>query len=100
MLAACDRRLIRRVAFAPRTANHPTPVKPVKTAMLWPMLGGVRFLLALIVAGDHLALFFPASELSYNLKSLSSLAAVLGFLVISGFSIAASYAKEPQGFYW
>jgi peptidoglycan/LPS O-acetylase OafA/YrhL len=68
--------------------------------MLWPMLGGVRFLLALIVAGDHLALFSPASKLSYTLKSLSSLAAVLGFLVISGFSIAASYAKEPQGFYW
>jgi peptidoglycan/LPS O-acetylase OafA/YrhL len=74
-------------------------VKTEKTAMLWPVLGGVRFLLALIVANGHMALFLPASGQFHHFDNLSGLAAVLGFLVISGFSIAASYAKKPQGFY-
>jgi len=67
--------------------------------MLWPLLGGVRFLLALIVANGHLPVFLPASGLSGPFDNISGLAAVLGFLVISGFSIAASYAKKPQGYY-
>jgi peptidoglycan/LPS O-acetylase OafA/YrhL len=67
--------------------------------LFWPLLGSVRLLLAMIVACDHVMLFDPASEFAAALRSMSGLAAVLGFLVISGFSIAASHAKDPAGFY-
>lgn len=66
---------------------------------LWPLLGGVRFLLALIVAAAHSTMFANGNALTYRLTSMSGFAAVLGFLVISGFSIAASYAQQPAGFY-
>jgi peptidoglycan/LPS O-acetylase OafA/YrhL len=64
--------------------------------MLWPLLGGVRFLLALIVVGTHLIFFSPPCEWSHGLLNLSGFAAVLGFLIISGFSIAASYEKSRK----
>jgi peptidoglycan/LPS O-acetylase OafA/YrhL len=68
-------------------------------SLLWPILGAVRFFLALIVAGYHIIWFAPESELATSLARMSGFAAVLGFLVISGFSIAASHAKQPAGFY-
>jgi peptidoglycan/LPS O-acetylase OafA/YrhL len=67
--------------------------------MLWPLLGGVRFLLALLIANEHLPLFLPKDKLFDGFHDMSGLAAVIGFLVISGFSIAASHAKKPRGFY-
>lgn len=67
--------------------------------MLWPILGAVRFYLALTVAGSHLSWFSPGSRLESVFDDMAGFVAVLGFLVISGFSIAASEAKEPKGFY-
>lgn len=69
------------------------------TPLLWPILAAVRFILALIVAGSHLRWFFPDNHLAIMLERLSSIVAVIGFLIISGFSIAASYARQPAGFY-
>src|SRR5882724_3751350 len=66
--------------------------------MLWPVLGGLRFFLAFIVAGAHLT-WFAATFPVFLLERFSGLVAVFGFLVISGFSIAASYSKAPKGFY-
>ncbi|MEO6569747.1 MAG: acyltransferase [Opitutaceae bacterium] len=68
--------------------------KPV----LWSLLGGVRFFLALIVAGGHLTAFDHSSRVAWFFGNMSGLAAVLGFLAISGFSIAASSAERPKGF--
>ena len=67
--------------------------------LLWPVLGAVRFFLALIVAGTHLTWFTPRSPIAAELNRLSALVAVGGFLMISGFSIAASYLRQPAGFY-
>jgi peptidoglycan/LPS O-acetylase OafA/YrhL len=67
--------------------------------MLWPMLGAVRFYLALAVAASHLDPFCPGNRLERWFDDMGGLAAVLGFLIISGFSIAASEAKQPEGFY-
>lgn len=66
---------------------------------IWPILAGVRFFLALIVAGSHLSWFSPDSSFPHAIARLSGLAAVIGFLVISGFSIAHSYAKQPDGYF-
>jgi len=67
--------------------------------MLWPLLGLVRFFLALVVAGTHLAHFAPGNAIAHWFDGLSAFVAVIGFLVVSGFSIAASYEKSPAGFY-
>lgn len=69
------------------------------SSLLWPILGAARFFLALIVAGTHLMWFVPHSPLATGLNRLSAIVAVFGFLMISGFSIAASYAKQPKGYY-
>ena len=60
----------------------------------WALLAGLRFFLAAIVVlhhlnhiGRELPLQFPTAE------------AVWGFLLISGYSIAASIEKNPNGFY-
>ena len=65
----------------------------------WPVLGVIRFLLALVVAAYHLGQQMGFTALTTCLSSFSAISAVLGFLVISGYSIAASHAKAPVGFY-
>jgi peptidoglycan/LPS O-acetylase OafA/YrhL len=69
--------------------------------MLWPALGGVRFFLAMIVVATHSHDFrVIGGEWRTFLDDMSAFAAVIGFLVISGYSIAASHAKEPQNYYF
>ncbi len=63
----------------------------------WSGLAGLRFLLAFIVAVTHLANYTPLGAWGV-LPSFGSFEAILGFLLISGYSIGASYAKEPRGF--
>jgi peptidoglycan/LPS O-acetylase OafA/YrhL len=63
----------------------------------WALLGGVRFVLALIVATQHFGWFVRPAGMHAD---VGALAAVVGFLIVSGYSIAASYAHEPSGFYW
>lgn len=70
-------------------------MKPVSP---WPLLGGVRFALACLVVLSHLPWFIPA--VSPRLAELPGpFAAVLSFLFISGYSIAASIERAPRGFY-
>ncbi|MEJ0037136.1 MAG: acyltransferase [Gammaproteobacteria bacterium] len=63
----------------------------------WSLLAFARFLLALIVAMGHLD---PIAGIGWvpPLGELGLFEAVLGFLLISGYSIGSSYDKEPQGF--
>jgi peptidoglycan/LPS O-acetylase OafA/YrhL len=65
----------------------------------WILLGAVRFFLAFIVLAEHLAWYIPESDKLLKLANFSPVTAVLGFLVISGFSIAASYEVKQKGFY-
>lgn len=64
----------------------------------WPLLAGLRFLLALIVACDHLPQFIIDGTHDYFRHGAALAAAVPAFFIISGFSIAASFRKEPQDF--
>ncbi len=66
----------------------------------WPLLGTVRFVLAFIVLTEHLSWYIPNSDSLLKLSKFSPLVAVLGFLVISGYSIAASFETQKKGFYF
>ncbi|VTU43924.1 Acyltransferase family protein (plasmid) [Variovorax sp. PBL-H6] len=63
----------------------------------WSVLAGLRFVLAFIVAVNHLPDFVPVGIWALVPK-FGAFEAVLGFLLISGFSIGTSYQKEPKAF--
>ena len=65
---------------------------------IWPLLAGVRFLMAIAVVNYHLFLTGIPGGLP-GLDQLGSLGCILGFLVISGYSIAHSISSQPRGFY-
>lgn len=69
--------------------------------MKWKVLAGLRFFLAAIVLCYHLKDFIPeySSDWLCIFGRLNGLAAVLGFLLVSGYSIANSITKEPSRFY-
>ncbi|MGJ5219436.1 acyltransferase family protein [Bradyrhizobium oligotrophicum] len=63
----------------------------------WPVLGGIRFLLAMWVLFDHTYNVGPA-ERAIPVLTKSGLMAVMCFFVISGFSIHHSIATRPDGY--
>jgi peptidoglycan/LPS O-acetylase OafA/YrhL len=65
----------------------------------WSILAGIRFLLASIVAVNHLVDYTPLGWLGF-ISAFGAFEAILGFLLISGYSISVSYTKQPQGFLW
>ena len=71
----------------------------IPQAYKWSTLAGVRFLLASIVAINHLGDFTSLGWLGF-IPKFGAFEAILGFLVISGYSICASYVKQPEGFLW
>jgi len=64
----------------------------------WPLLAGLRFILALIVAMSHIAFVLNRGSYAFY-ESLGPIAAVMVFFAISGYSMRHSYAREPEGFY-
>lgn len=67
--------------------------------MQWQILAGVRFFLAWVVMCSHLARFVAHGDFLLNFDRFGSLTAVIGFLMISGYSIAHSIIRLPKGFY-
>ncbi|SRR5229473_599579 len=65
----------------------------------WSLLAALRFALALIVAGAHTT-SFTLNSISMGFDSLGAKAAVVGFLLVSGFSIAASLDRDKKQFYF
>jgi peptidoglycan/LPS O-acetylase OafA/YrhL len=66
----------------------------------WSLLSLMRFMLAMVVVFCHTRLFIsPSGLLTAIGEAFNGFAAVFGFLMISGFSIAHSIAKAPEGFY-
>lgn len=63
----------------------------------WSILAGMRFLLASIVVMGHLHEHAP-SPWGAVAASFGSFEAILGFLLISGYSIGHSYQVKPEGF--
>ena len=66
---------------------------------LWAVLAGLRGLFAFIVLAYHVKQFVPHSSWLNPVAHLSGFVAVVGFFVISGYSIAHSIEVKPQGFY-
>jgi peptidoglycan/LPS O-acetylase OafA/YrhL len=73
-------------------------LRGVPTAVSWEALALLRFFLALVVLSGHLTWFAPSS-LADTLAAFGGKAAVVGFLLVSGYSIAASIEQRPEGFY-
>jgi peptidoglycan/LPS O-acetylase OafA/YrhL len=68
--------------------------------VIWKTLGLIRGVLALIVACGHLVWFLDSTTYPALLGlHFSPQVAVLGFLAISGFSIAASFFRQPEKYY-
>jgi peptidoglycan/LPS O-acetylase OafA/YrhL len=66
----------------------------------WSLLAGLRFALACIVVFYHTSyLIWPMGWMPKLGWHFGGFAAVFGFLLISGFSIAHSIHKESKGFY-
>ncbi len=66
----------------------------------WEILALLRFFLAFVVLSGHLS-WYPAASGGFveTFDDFGGKAAVLGFLLMSGFSIAASLEREEKGFY-
>ena len=64
----------------------------------WAVLAAVRFVLASIVVVAHLCIFWE-HPLFDEIEKLDALAAVIGFFMISGFSIHHSIQRDAQLFY-
>ncbi|MGJ7582860.1 acyltransferase family protein [Variovorax sp. RHLX14] len=65
----------------------------------WSKLAALRFVLASIVAFNHLAEMMPIGVFTV-IPMLGTFEAILGFLLVSGYSIGVSYRKEPEQFLW
>ncbi len=63
----------------------------------WSLLAGLRFFLAFIVINGHIGFFRP-SAMGAFFDQFGGKAAVVGFLVISGYSVSASMARKRDGF--
>ncbi|MCE0498997.1 MAG: acyltransferase [Methylacidiphilales bacterium] len=75
-----------------------TPAKPSESA--WAALAVMRWVLAGIVLMTHLrATFVPSNAAIDFIVSLGGKAAVMGFFLISGYSIAHSYGERPDGYF-
>jgi peptidoglycan/LPS O-acetylase OafA/YrhL len=65
----------------------------------WEILAGIRFFLAWVVLTSHASHFATHQNFLVRFNSFGGHAAVLGFLIISGFSIAHSISKNQERFY-
>jgi len=62
----------------------------------WALLALTRFLLSMIVYLGHLGTTIGYNELTYAWREYGEFAAVAGFFIISGFSIANSIEQRPK----
>jgi peptidoglycan/LPS O-acetylase OafA/YrhL len=65
----------------------------------WASLAALRFALATIVFATHFVFFTGYGGWIEAISSFDGKAAVVGFLLVSGFSIAASFDRDREGFY-
>lgn len=65
---------------------------------VWPILAGLRFFLASIVVFGHVGIIVPIGHAFEWWRQFSGHGAVIGFFVVSGYSIAASITERPDGF--
>jgi peptidoglycan/LPS O-acetylase OafA/YrhL len=81
-------------SFAPVAAIDFAPAPRIN----WDLLAATRFVLAFIVIQFHQFIFFEPNAFNAVMAQLGGKASVVGFLVISGFSIHASLARKSENF--
>ncbi|MCU0417256.1 MAG: acyltransferase [Cytophagaceae bacterium] len=64
----------------------------------WSVLSILRFLLSFIVAAEHLKKYFNSNIIN-TISWFGAFEAILGFLLISGFSIGSSITQNPVGYF-
>ncbi len=71
------------------------------TSNKWSVLAGLRFFLAFIVVASHLTAYLPGHNtlVFSQIAKLGGNTAVIGFLLISGYSIANSLTRKSKNFY-
>ena len=69
--------------------------KPATERDQWAVLGGIRFLLAMIVVLHHVGSDMRRSDPTHTLD-FGAIAAVIGFFVISGYSMANSLTRDSD----
>jgi len=74
-------------------------MKQSLTKASWEILAILRFFLSFIVLSGHFIWFTGHDGWIESLDAFGGVAAVVGFLLISGYSIAASFEREADGFY-
>ncbi|MBS0658347.1 MAG: acyltransferase [Verrucomicrobia bacterium] len=70
---------------------------PFHRPAIWPWLALVRFILAAVVVAAHLRWFFRYDPVILAAAEFGAQVAVIGFFVISGYSIRASLAQHGDG---
>lgn len=80
---------------AESTVERPAPTLKPANGPSWDVLGLTRFALACIVVCTHAE---SPSSIAQGVAAFGGKAAVVAFLLISGYSIAASLAKNREGF--
>ncbi len=71
----------------------------MSTPSQWAVLALLRGVLALIVVATHLVWFIPETPAwLHTVWSLDGKSAVIGFLLVSGYSIHASLSAKEDGF--
>jgi peptidoglycan/LPS O-acetylase OafA/YrhL len=65
----------------------------------WAVLALMRFFLAFVVLNRHLMMVYSDGNDIFGLKEFGSFSAVVGFFIISGYSIHFSIKREEEGFY-
>lgn len=82
--------------------NQETPARPDPS--IWSSLSLLRFFLAAVVASAHVKSFYNDTLTGLDpvriFASLNGHAAVVGFLLVSGFSIAHSIRAESRQYLW
>lgn len=93
--------------MAETSANEPLQVLEYEPAVQpqtsrdsrWQVLAGLRFLLAMVVVAGHLTWFQRPGAAPPLLGLMGGTSAVLGFLIVSGYSIGHSLQRRPVGFF-
>jgi peptidoglycan/LPS O-acetylase OafA/YrhL len=71
-----------------------------QSSMRWTVLAATRFVLATVVLVGHMSLFDPIGHSWTRFGTfLNQGSAVYGFLIISGYSIAASLERSERGYF-